>query len=149
MLGDLNALNSSLATLPGHLDRGKKLLSDTEKDVKALNAALTEARDELEDIQVDVKALKTDLARISAASSASASDLEALGKKADTLGKHLDKLAAILQAIELRLRGEGVDVDGDPPQLQDARSRPGCWTGSSAPWAAGEDMDTRSSPWPC
>ena len=108
VLGDLNALNSSLATLPGHLDRGKKLLSDTEKDVKALNAALTEARDELEDIQVDVKALKTDLARISAASSASASDLEALGKKADTLGKHLDKLSAILQAIELRLRGEGV-----------------------------------------
>ena len=58
---------------------------------------------------------------VSAASSASASDLEALGKKADTLGKHLDKLSAILQAIELRLRGEGVDVDGMTlPQLQDA-----------------------------
>ena len=121
VLGDLNALNSSLATLPGHLDRGKKLLSDTEKDVKALNAALTEAREELESIQKEMKSLKADLARISAASSASASDLEALGRKADALREHLDKLSAILQAIELRLRGEGVDVDGMTlPQLQDA-----------------------------
>ena len=121
VLGDLNALNSSLATLPGHLDRGKKLLSDTEKDVKALNAALTEAREELESIQTEMKSLKADLARISAASSASASDLEALGRKADALREHLDKLSAILRAIELQLRGEGVDVDGMTlPQLQDA-----------------------------
>ena len=142
VLGDLNALNSSLATLPGHLDRGKKLLSDTEKDVKALNAALTEARDELEDIQVDVKALKTDLARISAASSASASDLEALGKKADTLGKHLDKLSAILQAIELRLRGEGVDVDGMTlPQLQDALEQARMLDRIFRSVGSGEDLD--------
>ena len=142
VLGDLNALNSSLATLPGHLDRGKKLLSDTEKDVKALNAALTEARDELEDIQVDVKALKTDLARISAASSASASDLEALGKKADTLGKHLDKLSAILQAIELRLRGEGVDVDGMTlPQLQDALEQARMLDRIFRSAGSGEDLD--------
>ena len=142
VLGDLNALNSSLATLPGHLDRGKKLLSDTEKDVKALNAALTEARDELEDIQVDVKALKTDLARISAASSASASDLEALGKKADTLGKHLDKLSAILQAIELRLRGEGVDVDGMTlPQLQDALEQARMLDRVFRAVGSGEDLD--------
>ena len=142
VLGDLNALNSSLATLPGHLDRGKKLLSDTEKDVKALNSALTEARDELEDIQVDVKALKTDLARISAASSASASDLEALGKKADTLGKHLDKLSAILQAIELRLRGEGVDVDGMTlPQLQDALEQARMLDRIFRSVGSGEDLD--------
>ena len=142
VLGDLNALNSSLATLPGHLDRGKKLLSDTEKDVKALNAALTEARDELEDIQVDVKALKTDLARISAASSASASDLETLGKKADTLGKHLDKLSAILQAIELRLRGEGVDVDGMTlPQLQDALEQARMLDRIFRSVGSGEDLD--------
>ena len=142
VLGDLNALNSSLATLPGHLDRGKKLLSDTEKDVKALNAALTEARDELEDIQVDVKALKTDLARIGAASSASASDLEALGKKADTLGKHLDKLSAILQAIELRLRGEGVDVDGMTlPQLQDALEQARMLDRIFRSVGSGEDLD--------
>ena len=142
VLGDLNALNSSLATLPGHLDRGKKLLSDTEKDVKALNAALTEARDELEDIQVDVKALKTDLARISAASSASASDQEALGKKADTLGKHLDKLSAILQAIELRLRGEGVDVDGMTlPQLQDALEQARMLDRIFRSVGSGEDLD--------
>ena len=142
VLGDLNALNSSLATLPGHLDRGKKLLSDTEKDVKALNAALTEAREELEDIQVDVKALKTDLARISAASSASASDLEALGKKADTLGKHLDKLSAILQAIELRLRGEGVDVDGMTlPQLQDALEQARMLDRIFRSVGSGEDLD--------
>ena len=142
VLGDLNALNSSLATLPGHLDRGKKLLSNTEKDVKALNAALTEARDELEDIQVDVKALKTDLARISAASSASASDLEALGKKADTLGKHLDKLSAILQAIELRLRGEGVDVDGMTlPQLQDALEQARMLDRIFRSVGSGEDLD--------
>ena len=142
VLGDLNALNSSLATLPGHLDRGKKLLSDTEKDVKALNAALTEARDELEDIQVDVKALKTDLVRISAASSASASDLEALGKKADTLGKHLDKLSAILQAIELRLRGEGVDVDGMTlPQLQDALEQARMLDRIFRSAGSGEDLD--------
>ena len=142
VLGDLNALNSSLATLPGHLDRGKKLLSDTEKDVKALNAALTEARDELEDIQVDVKALKADLARISAASSASASDLEALGKKADTLGKHLDKLSAILQAIELRLRGEGVDVDGMTlPQLQDALEQARMLDRIFRSAGSGEDLD--------
>ena len=121
VLGDLDALNGSLSTLPGHLDQGKKLLSDTEKDVKALNAALTEAREELESIQKEMKSLKADLARISAASSASASDLEALGRKADALREHLDKLSAILRAIELRLRGEGVDVDGMPlPQLQDA-----------------------------
>ena len=142
VLGDLNALNSSLATLPGHLDRGKKLLSDTEKDVKALNAALTEAREELEDIQVDVKALKTDLVRISAASSASASDLEALGKKADTLGKHLDKLSAILQAIELRLRGEGVDVDGMTlPQLQDALEQARMLDRIFHSVGSGEDLD--------
>ena len=142
VLGDLNALNSSLATLPGHLDRGKKLLSDTEKDVKALNAALTEAREELEDIQVDVKALKTDLVRISAASSASASDLEALGKKADTLGKHLDKLSAILQAIELRLRGEGVDVDGMTlPQLQDALEQARMLDRIFRSVGSGEDLD--------
>lgn len=142
VLGDLNALNSSLATLPGHLDQGKKLLSDTEKDVKALNAALTEAREELEDIQVDVKALKTDLARISAASSASASDLEALGKKADTLGKHLDKLSAILQAIELRLRGEGVDVDGMTlPQLQDALEQARMLDRIFRSVGSGEDLD--------
>lgn len=142
VLGDLNALNSSLATLPGHLDRGKKLLSDTEKDVKALNAALTEAREELEDIQVDVKALKTDLVRISAASSASASDLEALGKKADTLGKHLDKLSAILQAIELRLRGEGVDVDGMTlPQLQDALEQARILDRIFRSAGSGEDLD--------
>ena len=142
VLGDLNALNSSLATLPGHLDRGKKLLSDTEKDVKALNAALTEARDELEDIQVDVKALKTDLVRISAASSASASDLETLGKKADTLGKHLDKLSAILQAIELRLRGEGVDVDGMTlPQLQDALEQARILDRIFRSAGSGEDLD--------
>ena len=121
VLGDLDALNGSLSTLPGHLDQGKKLLSDTEKDVKALNAALTEAREELESIQTEMKSLKADLARISAASSASASDLEALGRKADALREHLDKLSAILRAIELRLRGEGVDVDGMTlPQLQDA-----------------------------
>ena len=121
VLGDLDALNGSLSTLPGHLDQGKKLLSDTEKDVKALNAALTEAREELESIQKEMKSLKADLARISAASSASASDLEALGRKADALREHLDKLSAILRAIELRLRGEGVDVDGMTlPQLQDA-----------------------------
>ena len=121
VLGDLDALNGSLSTLPGHLDQGKKLLSDTEKDVKALNAALTEAREELESIQKEMKSLKADLARISAASSASASDLEALGRKADALREHLDKLSAILQAIELRLRGEGIDTDGMTlPQLQDA-----------------------------
>ena len=121
VLGDLDALNGALSTLPGHLDQGKKLLSDTEKDVKALNAALTEAREELESIQKEMKSLKADLARISAASSASASDLEALGRKADALREHLDKLSAILRAIELRLRGEGVDVDGMTlPQLQDA-----------------------------
>ena len=121
VLGDLDALNGSLSTLPGHLDQGKKLLSDTEKDVKAMNAALTEAREELESIQKEMKSLKADLARISAASSASASDLEALGRKADALREHLDKLSAILRAIELRLRGEGVDVDGMTlPQLQDA-----------------------------
>ena len=121
VLGDLDALNGSLSTLPGHLDQGKKLLSDTEKDVKALNAALTEAREELESIQKEMKSLKADLARISAASSASASDLEALGRKADALREHLDKLSAILRAIELQLRGEGVDVDGMTlPQLQDA-----------------------------
>ena len=121
MLGDLDALNGSLSTLPGHLDQGKKLLSDTEKDVKALNAALTEAREELESIQKEMKSLKADLARISAASSASASDLEALGRKADALREHLDKLSAILRAIELRLRGEGIDTDGMTlPQLQDA-----------------------------
>ena len=121
VLGDLDALNGSLSTLPGHLDQGKKLLSDTEKDVKALNAALTEAREELESIQKEMKSLKADLARISAASSASASDLEALGRKADALREHLDKLSAILRAIELRLRGEGIDTDGMTlPQLQDA-----------------------------
>ena len=142
VLGDLDALNGSLSTLPGHLDQGKKLLSDTEKDVKSLNAALTEARDELEDIQVDVKALKTDLARISAASSASASDLEALGKKADTLGKHLDKLSAILQAIELRLRGEGVDVDGMTlPQLQDALEQARMLDRVFRAVGSGEDLD--------
>ena len=121
VLGDLDALNGSLSTLPGHLDQGKKLLSDTEKDVKALNAALTEAREELESIQKEMKSLKADLARISAASSASASDLEALGRKADALREHLDKLSAILRAIELRLRGEGIDTDGMTlPQLQNA-----------------------------
>ena len=121
VLGDLDALNGSLSTLPGHLDQGKKLLSDTEKDVKALNAALTEAREGLESIQKEMKSLKADLARISAASSASASDLEALGRKADALREHLDKLSAILRAIELRLRGEGIDTDGMTlPQLQDA-----------------------------
>ena len=142
VLGDLNALNSSLATLPGHLDQGKKLLSDTEKDVKALNAALTEAREELESIQKEMKSLKADLARISAASSASASDLEALGRKADALREHLDKLSAILRAIELRLRGEGVDVDGMTlPQLQDALEQARMLDRIFRSVGSGEDLD--------
>ena len=142
VLGDLDALNGSLSTLPGHLDQGKKLLSDTEKDVKALNAALTEAREELESIQKEMKSLKADLARISAASSASASDLEALGRKADALREHLDKLSAILRAIELRLRGEGVDVDGMTlPQLQDALEQARMLDRVFRAVGSGEDLD--------
>ncbi len=142
VLGDLDALNGSLSTLPGHLDQGKKLLSDTEKDVKALNAALTEAREELESIQTEMKSLKADLARISAASSASASDLEALGRKADALREHLDKLSAILRAIELRLRGEGVDVDGMTlPQLQDALEQARMLDRIFRSVGSGEDLD--------
>ena len=142
VLGDLDALNRSLATLPGHLDQGKKLLSDTEKDVKALNAALTEAREELESIQKEMKSLKADLARISAASSASASDLEALGRKADALREHLDKLSAILQAIELRLRGEGIDTDGMTlPQLQDALEQARMLDRIFRSAGSGEDLD--------
>ena len=142
VLGDLDALNGSLSTLPGHLDQGKKLLSDTEKDVKALNAALTEAREELESIQKEMKSLKADLARISAASSASASDLEALGRKADALREHLDKLSAILRAIELRLRGEGVDVDDMTlPQLQDALEQARMLDRVFRAVGSGEDLD--------
>ena len=142
VLGDLDALNGSLSTLPGHLDQGKKLLSDTEKDVKALNAALTEAREELESIQKEMKSLKADLTRISAASSASASDLEALGRKADALREHLDKLSAILRAIELRLRGEGVDVDGMTlPQLQDALEQARMLDRVFRAVGSGEDLD--------
>ena len=121
VLGDLDALKDARSPVRDRQSEGKGQSGGTGEDVRGRNAALTEAREELESIQKEMKSLKADLARISAASSASASDLEALGRKADALREHLDKLSAILRAIELRLRGEGIDTDGMTlPQLQDA-----------------------------
>ena len=144
LLGDLSSLNLSLAALPGHLDRAQKLLDDTQKSVKTLNTALSDARTELKEIQGEVKTLWADLARVSAAGNASAADLEALGRKADALKKHMDKLSAILQAIEISLRGEGIDVDGMTlPQLQDALEQARTLDRVFRAVGSGEDLDYR------
>ena len=91
-----------------------------------------------------MKTLRADLARVSAAGNASAADLEALGRKADALRKHMDKLSAILQAIEISLRGEGIDVDGMTlPQLQDALEQARTLDRVFRAVGSGEDLDYR------
>lgn len=112
VLGDLDVLNQSLSTLPGHLDQASQVIDDTTKALDSLNDSARDVQDELEKLQDEVDDLNKVLKRIAAAGKASADDLEKLGDEADRIRTQLDDLLPTLAELKLGVGAEEVTIQG-------------------------------------
>lgn len=110
--GDLDALNDSLALLPSHLDTAVQLVDDTDKALGDVSDALDDVRDSLEAVRDEVDGIYSTLDDVRRAGNATADDLTQLGKRVDSLKGSMDGLLDTLAALDLRVGGGALTVQG-------------------------------------
>lgn len=110
--GDLDALNEALSTLPEHIDSASQLADDTNKALGEVNDALREVQTALENVRDEAEDLCDDLSSIRSAGKATASDLQKLGRRVDSLKSKMDGLLEKIAALSIKVGTQEITMQG-------------------------------------